>query len=770
MFKSSVLLFMFAAVIITISTGSILAKKPTIVGGEPLIEINSTEGSGSKEIQLRNNTTNNISLSLHVSEFKVKVIDDVERKIAASAELKQPESNETKRLLVAELKPGESLFTLIKVSNFRESGEAYAYLMNGDSVIDIVRAVNFKVPFRVSVVAADPAHPEILLQRNNEGVLEFKNDDPMAYNMSWDLIIPSMSTTHSSQPMLIPGESTVPVNMTLPKNLFKGWFSGLFKDMEREGHLVMRFTPATEVAHGVLPTKTIPVKLKLRYWSSGWQSVAGGGIIILILLVGAFMSLLLNIWIPNKLKSMKLHRRIRGINRRTELITRNIDSALRVGARVDGLRLVQLIDSTTLFNTEAISIFQEYEKDIDLLERRVGIVKELEIVWDNLTDKRAKSEDAPPITLNEVGKKLNEAARLLRLSEPQESDFKEAQKLIREADSSLKNMTADKPEFAEKLAKNVANLVTIFEDKPGEIGSLPKFKEMRKKLEGLFYPIKDQKYCNSSNITPRHYHWLSSIIERLIQLRYYIVDYNDANGNIEGLTDADEEKFIKYLRSRSWNDLDRARRLRSEISERIFASDIEKALIEKNISPIWVPVLPRPNKTVILQAKFHNERLNTCNARDNFTCVWDFGRIGKEEGWQISHYFRKGHEDDFNDSSRKPGGPEPKTANGSKDKVAFKVTFRKPDGSKLESDKKEVVELVGSDFKLHSGDNEKWGKYKRIEVLRTSVAVLVAVLGLIAGAREQLMKLDVFTGLIGVFLLGFAVDSAKSLITRRSDD
>ena len=50
------------------------------------------------------------------------------------------------------------------------------------------------------------------------------------------------------------------------------------------------------------------------------------------------------------------------------------------------------------------------------------------------------------------------------------------------------------------------------------------------------------------------------------------------------------------------------------------------------------------------------------------------------------------------------------------------------------------------------------------------MALVIAVIGLFAGAREQLMKLDVFSGLIGVFLIGFGADTVKNLITKQSPE
>jgi hypothetical protein len=42
------------------------------------------------------------------------------------------------------------------------------------------------------------------------------------------------------------------------------------------------------------------------------------------------------------------------------------------------------------------------------------------------------------------------------------------------------------------------------------------------------------------------------------------------------------------------------------------------------------------------------------------------------------------------------------------------------------------------------------------------------LLGLVAGAKQKLMKLDIATALVGVFLIGFGADAVKNLITKQS--
>jgi hypothetical protein len=43
----------------------------------------------------------------------------------------------------------------------------------------------------------------------------------------------------------------------------------------------------------------------------------------------------------------------------------------------------------------------------------------------------------------------------------------------------------------------------------------------------------------------------------------------------------------------------------------------------------------------------------------------------------------------------------------------------------------------------------------------------IAIVGLIAGAREQFMKLDTFFGLLAVLVLGFSADSIKNVFSKK---
>ena len=62
------------------------------------------------------------------------------------------------------------------------------------------------------------------------------------------------------------------------------------------------------------------------------------------------------------------------------------------------------------------------------------------------------------------------------------------------------------------------------------------------------------------------------------------------------------------------------------------------------------------------------------------------------------------------------------------------------------------------------------GAGRRLEWLRLLLALFVALIGLLAGAKDQLLKLDVLPALLAIFLIGFSADQVKNLLTRKPSD
>lgn len=721
----------------------VLAEKPTIIGGEIIVNIDAANNSGSTWVHLRNDTRGSMKVFLHVGDF---ISQTTQKKISANVVFQQAESTKTSPFFEAELTQGRPFFVRLEISNFAEAGEAHAQLFDRNTKLTTIKAVKFNVPFGVSLDVADPSHPEITFRREKSGLLMFKNEDPMTYPVEWSLWLPDSGTVLGKSTVVIPARSTMPVKIDLPRDVFTSCFSSLFKDQEEKGRLVFRFAPPGDIGHPAPPTKVVPVNLKKKYWSSGWQSFFSNAVILIVLTIGGLCSLFLSLWIPNKLRRIELLRRIEKLSDKTKTISTRIDSSLRVKARVDRLLLVELIRSVWVFNTDASTIFEGYKGDINLLDRRVSLIQELDKVTGILEGLRAKTNEAPTRILDDVSKQLDEATELLNLSAPKEVDFQRSEQIIREIDKRLREMTNEDSKFAEMLAARVKDLKDDYDVTNGPIGKLPKCQELHPKLEELFNLFGNKDYEDKLKILPRHYHWLNSTIERLSVLQHYIRAWENATDEKQQVRIKNhEEELLKYLKLRTWNALCDARQLRFEIEENIFADDVMEALARKEVSISTVPIQPLPNQSVRLEVQFNDKKLKTCTARQEFTCVWDFGTVGKEEGWEISHYFRNENE------------------------AEFSVSFRGHDGKMVAKDgsDEEVKVTPTPPLQLQEAGKRQYGERAKIEAIQLAVALAVAVLGLIAGAREQLLKLDVFSGLVGVFLIGFGADTVKNIITRR---
>jgi hypothetical protein len=88
------------------------------------------------------------------------------------------------------------------------------------------------------------------------------------------------------------------------------------------------------------------------------------------------------------------------------------------------------------------------------------------------------------------------------------------------------------------------------------------------------------------------------------------------------------------------------------------------------------------------------------------------------------------------------------------------VAFVSPNGLKLDGPET-IVAVSCSRKELLFGDRT-W-----TELARVGIALTLALLALLAGARQQLIQLDFVPGLIAVFLLGFGADQFKNLLSAK---
>jgi hypothetical protein len=440
-----------------------------------------------------------------------------------------------------------------------------------------------------------------------------------------------------------------------------------------------------------------------------------------------------------------LLRKIQDLASKTRQIPDLIDSTLRVRIRVERVRLTSLIKSIKLINPDAVKSLDNYSKELIPLERKLSLIQQINILFETFSSIKNQTDNAPPILLDEVDIKLEKAIKLLDTSTPGDKEFLEIESLIQEVYKTLENINDTNTALAENLAKRTKILNDIFDENTGVIGSLDKCKELRPKLKDLFDIFQNPDLQDKSKILQSHYHWQSSSIERLQLLRFYIQAWSNATvEQRENILELEVE-FLDSLRSRKYYSLQRARRLRYLVDEKVNREDIREAISSSELSIFMTPNCPFPNEPAKLKIHFNDQKLNTSKALSEFNCEWHFNEnVGNEEGWEISHYFRNEKETEFT------------------------VKFRDQDGKIINSKNSEdEFMLEQKPFKLRSSPKTRMSERGNLESIKLLITLVIVMFGLIAGAKEELMKLDIIGALIAIFLLGYGADTVKSLVTNR---
>ena len=717
------------------------AGEPTMLGGVSVMAVDRSSNSGQVWLHFRNDTRAATPLAISLGDFTSRATGRV---LNTQATFFKGAETAGAPFLEHRLNPGDRLSVRIQVSNLWEAGESTAPLsINGRT--HLLRAIHYDVPFNVGIQVATPTEPRLSFERGRPGLLVLKNDDPMSYGVDWRLFIPNEGAVLSGT-ILLPPKSTVPVPVTPPEAWFSGWFGAFFKDKQGSGLLTLQYAPKAETDAPGLPVRTVPVELGLAYWSDTTQAIVGGLIVFLALLLGGVCSLFLSLWIPNKLLQVDLARRLDELAGKTRDISAKVDSNLRVAVRVERLRLRETLASLWMVSADVPEALRGFEKRIETLGRRIDLATRISRATGKLEGLRSDTAQAPATLLGEVANSLTGAAELLRKGDPPEEEFQQAQAKIRSAEGRLENLAQEDPEFARTLASRVQDLRKEYDPKTGPTGTRAKCQELRPKLAEAFKIIEDTTYEDESNILPSKYHWIDMSIEKLYVLRHFVVRFEEAAPDPERhrRIATCERDLLGYLKRQDWVALNLARQLRREIDEDVFGQRIEAELKQKRIGLEKEPLTAYPNEQVRLTARFHQPALNTSAALNEFDCVWQFpDPVGQEVGWEINHYFRNPEE------------------------AKFTVRFKKSNGEPVSEDGAGAPIVVAGSVPLQEKRRDQFGDRSKLEAGRFLVALGVALVGLIAGAREQLLKLDVLPGLIAVFLVGFGADAIKNLITKR---
>ncbi len=722
--------------------------------GTPTLVVDPASKTASALLQLQNTSENEISIALVAKDFKSLT---TKKELGTTRKFSAPDSSDKKTVYKRDKLPAkEILSVMVHVTGLWEAGESVAELQNNGVTIATLKALYYRLPFSVKPLVATPELPELSFERKKPLTLVLKNDDSVTYPLHWTLVIEGISVT--SDPLVeveVGPNSTERITIDPSDEWFTSWSSGLFRKDIRSGFLTLSFRPTGDTAAPNWPVKTIPVKAHLSYWPEIMRQFCSFIIIFILLLSGGICSIIISHWVPNQRRRLDIEEQLLKLAKKIRYITHQIDSKLRVSVDMERKRISTLLQSRRVISPDLATVFTQCSESIEKLDKRINKLNRIDSIYDRL--KPFYAGKTPPTLLERVEKKLQGAAELLQRIEPQESDLDKAQVLITEASSQVEKLDQADEEFAKKLCDLAEELYSKLQKVKKKTGFKKNFNYFKKMLPWLFEfesQVDKEKWQDSKGIKLKDYFWIDTKISKLYIILHYLHYHKDP----ASCTDSESkektrnklaehiDELVDFLKVQHWYSLRSARLLEQQMEQGIYTSNLVDAIKAGEISIVTDPSIARANSPVQFTASFKQKDLNLNAARKELTCVWDFGQDGvkEEEGWEVSHYFPEENQE-YN----------------------VKIKFKNAKGQEIKSDKnpKEIVTKGKKIVTKEKGIVKSKDRF-RLEMIRFSIVLIATVAGLIAGAQEQILKLDFLPGLIAVFLIGFGADTIKNILTR----
>jgi hypothetical protein len=230
------------------------------------------------------------------------------------------------------LKPDATVRVKLTVSQISEGGESIASLLNVGLPVTSkgapVELHALRLPESYNVQFETP-NPEALFAPRSWPVVRLVNSDAMTYQFDWELVPQHGQSTPGDSTITLPANGTVDIDLS--STAFEGsWFqAGTLKDDVQDATLVLK--PNFKIASiPPQPAKRLPLKMRLRHWGGPWQEVWVFFWTFVFLGIGAWLSLLFRIYIPNAAGALKLKRQLREMDEKIKGTGNDLPSQWRV--------------------------------------------------------------------------------------------------------------------------------------------------------------------------------------------------------------------------------------------------------------------------------------------------------------------------------------------------------------------------------------------------------------------------------------------------------
>jgi hypothetical protein len=510
------------------------------------------------------------------------------------------------------------------------------------------------------------------------------------------------------------------------------------------------------------------VPLEVQFSPSSWSLFRTLSWVFLFLAVGAFLSLLIRVWVPNVKRKRQLKDQLNHAADLTASISAEVDSNLRVLLRVERLALDEMRRTTWPISPAYADYAQRIEAALPLLTKRIEAVRRLDAALNRY--RMLLEQGSAPSRLEHIESLLATVSETLKQDQLADEDWVFVNQNLEAAQKSLVEPTLTEKEAFEAL---LAGRWKTIRDHFG-------FDD----ATGLKKPaaLSDMKAFPPSPLLPKSddhdgSKWIQSVgpvradlqISALALLREFEFL---APANLEGTRWAvAKEQLDTYLATPAVGNLREARSILRQLAEGYDESDIRDALTRGDVMILFDPAITRPDQKIRFSVRFNNPRLNAAAARERVSCRWSFNdqrtfprmktlwnqlkfwkplpnqqQIMFETGWSVHHYFENDIDESqitvsFADSEGRPVNLEPE---GSPAPNRWWVQSEKPRPSRRSP--------------------ENWSRL-RIEAVQLGAALLVPMATLASSTINGATATQPWE----LIAIGFGADTIKNILVGKSE-
>jgi hypothetical protein len=781
-------------VVLFLLTGSALAAEPSLVLVDAPTLMVDQNGNASATIQLRNDTGTPIpQLRLHLSDFMHKRPDGQSYPLGTSRTLAGV--NEGEKLIVdgkTALPADATLSVLVTVTKLWEAGQSEAILKNGDTPIPVLggpsqsslKAIRIPAAYNVQLISSTPDTPEIHVV-GDRALVGLKNADPFTYRFTWKLRLNGQLFDGGSNFIDLPPGASKYVSLARPAPHTEFpeptlLIAGTLKDEIVKGDLVLEPVFEGDAMTQPLPPKNLPVTFRLSYNNDFWQQFWNVFWTFLLLAVGGVFSIWVHAGMPNIARALALRRRLDDLATRIRGLGAPVDSRWRVllESHLQPIRR-DLYATFWSFPSFATTLDRLTER-IDMVQKWVDVAYSASIVL-HYTDQYMQL--IPHTVLLWLQERCIQALKPIASGFTTDEEIVAMQAHINVAQNYLK-MTVDRAQNGD-LAKEITDRESrLKEGSPPALdvlrGKYPEYKDFLNQVQAAIGP--DGAQLSPVNYSDRDV--CSLKVDLLWTLHQRLQKTWD--GKARKRLKKYRPKLMKYLVADTHESLNVARLIVDEMRQ-----DIYPDCLISEVTQMEIRTDPRTvyaQSPIGLALCFKRQLLNEAVARQEWTCTWDFGdQTPCEEGWEVCHSYespgklevqitirdldgklvdicdRDGKPVDIRNRDGKPVGPG---------RLVYTIDVhaspeRSAPSPGLQS-KPETWPEYGRRVRARVWRCLKLEPETRLELIRLTIVLALALLGLMTTARQQVQSLSFLEAVGVVVALGFGADTIKNLIVQRS--